>query len=393
MSRPTLRPGERVRIAMVVPSLRGGGLERVARDLTIGLDSERFEVALFCINGLGLYADELRSLGYEVHDCVESRLRLRGVPLRLMRALRRFRPHLIHAHSGTWYPSAVARALLRRPRLVFTDHGRYLPEPSGRARIERWCARQSDLLFSVSEPLADYMSQFLSLRVRPQVVPNGIALRDFARDDGAGRDRLRREWGFARDHVVGIVVGRFEPVKNHQGLVDALAATGPATDRLRLLFVGTGALEDAVRERAARLGVADRVTFAGFRRDVAGCLHAADFFLMPSQSEGLPLSLLEAMAAGLPVVASDVGGIPGAIGEPPCGLLVPPGDSAGLAAALERIVGDPALRASLRVHALARSVDFSLEACVAHYEAGYARVLSGAQAGTTTAASHVPAGV
>lgn len=360
-------PETPIRLAMVVPSLRGGGLERIVADLALELDPARFRVAVFCVSGLGVFADELRAAGIEVHDCTEAGWRMRGVPIRLLRAIARFRADIIHAHSGTWYPAAVVRWLLRRPRLVFTDHGRYLPEPAGRARVERWCARRSDAVITVSDELADYVTRSLSLGTRPRVVPNGIDLRRFRSTTPSSRADLRREWQAHDDDVVGIAIGRFVPVKNHAGMLEAFARARAAAPRLRLVLLGSGALEGSLRERANALGIADRVHFAGFRRDIPACLQAADVFVLPSDSEGLPMSLLEALAAGLPVVATRVGGIAEALGKPACGLLVPPRDVEALAGALAVVGSDRGLRLRLGALAGRRAADFSLEACARRY--------------------------
>jgi glycosyltransferase involved in cell wall biosynthesis len=359
---------------MVVPSLRGGGLERLARDLVMALQDQGLEPAVFCIAGVGLYADELRARGIAVHDCTERRLRLRGVPLRLLRALAGFRPDIIHAHTGTWYAAAVARTLLRSPRLVFTDHGRYPPEPRARALVERWCYGRTDRFLAVSPALATYVQEFLHLPAPPEVAENGVDLEPF-QDAAGARARLRAEWQLGEQDVLALAVGRFAPVKDHAGLLDAFARAAGRAPALRLAFAGTGALEAALRARAGELGVAEQVRFLGFRTDVAACLRATDLFVISSTTEGLPVSLLEAMAAGLPVVSTAVGGIPDALGEPPGGILVPPGDPERLADALASAALDPELRARLGARSLQNVQRFSLSAFVRRYSELYTTLL------------------
>lgn len=352
-----------LRVAMVVPSLRGGGLERMATDLALGLQQRGMTVGVFPVGGLGVYHDELRAAGIEVHDSEERGFRIRGYNRLLIGNLQRFRPDVIHAHSGGWYPAAVARARLRRPVLVFTDHGRYPPEPAGRALIERQLARLTNRIVAVTPSLADYVRQFLRLPQTPAVIANGIDPQRYLPQDG-DRQRLRTEWDTSPDAFVFIAVGRLVPIKAHGLIIEALARLDA---RARLVLVGTGALEHDLRQQAHDLDVASRVRFAGYRADVAACLAAADAWICSSTTEGLPVSLLEAFAAGLPVISTAVGGIPHALGEPPAGILVPSGDGSALAAAMLKLMTDEELRVRLSGLSRARAQHYSLDAMTESY--------------------------
>ena len=364
-----------LRIAQVTPSLRGGGLERLVRDLALALAARGHLPAVFCMNGLGTYADELTGAGVQVFDCREGRIRLRGYPAALIRALRAFDPDVIHAHSGTWLAASVAKSRLGRPRLVFTDHGRYPPEPWIRGRIERWCHRRTDGLVAVTPALARYDREYLNLPDEPRVVLNGIDLGPYAANGTGVRDRLRREWRVAPTDVLALAIGRFAPVKNYDGMLRAIAAARVEAPALKLAILGSGAGEDSARALASELGIADAVTFLGFRRDVADCLRAADIFLNASHTEALPVSLLEAMAAGIPTVAPRVGGIPDALGDPPAGRLVAPGDTGALTEALVGLTRDASAREALGTLARRHAARFSLDTFVSNYCAVYDSVM------------------
>jgi glycosyltransferase involved in cell wall biosynthesis len=164
------------------------------------------------------------------------------------------------------------------------------------------------------------------------------------------RAEIRRELGWPEDRVVFLMPARMSPEKRHDLLLAALAR--PETKDLPILcyLAGDGPTLDAMKQMAARLGVANRVVFAGFRRDMPRLYKAADVYLLCSRYESLPLSIREAMRASLPVLSTNVGGIAEAVVGGRSGLLVPPNDSAALAAAIARLASDAALRAALGRH-------------------------------------------
>jgi len=364
--------GSRLRVALVCPSLRAGGLEKMVADLALELLERGFEPGVFGLTGLGVYAASLEARGIALFDAKEQGRRLRGIPRPLIRQLRAFRPHVIHAHSGTWYPAAVARLALRSPRLVFTDHGRYLPEPAGRLLVERFLAAITDAVVAVTGSLAQYVRDSLGIEVR--VIPNGIDMARYHAIDPAARGRLRDEWGVGDDEPLLIVVGRFFAVKNHAGVLRAFARLVTDYPRAKLVLVGSGPLLDEVRQQAAALALDERVLFTGFRADVPECLSAADIWINASFTEALPVAMLEAMAAGVPIVATAVGGVPETLGDPPAALLAPPGDIAALEAALRRLLDDPALGTANAARARALAQRYTLAAMADGYAALYRNV-------------------
>jgi glycosyltransferase involved in cell wall biosynthesis len=227
---------------------------------------------------------------------------------------------------------------------------------------ERVLARLTDRVIHVS---ASERDEGAALRVVPpgrqRVVPNGIDPARFARP--AGGAALRAGLGLpATARVVG-TVGLLNDAKGHDILVEALARL---PQDVHLLIVGHGEREAALRGLAARLGLSARVHLPGWLDDVSAAHDAMDVFALPSRWEGLPYSLLEAMAAGLPCVASDVNGSRDILAcDPPAGLLVPREDSAALAAALQRLLDDRALAARLAAAGPARvAAEFTLEAMI-----------------------------
>jgi len=270
-----------------------------------------------------------------------------GAGLRLRRLARD--ADVVHFHTAR----AHAMAPLCRgvgARLVVTRRMDYVPR--GGPYVRWLYGRAVDVVIAISESVRAALLAAGVPAERIRVVASGIDP-DVCMAPPAAGAALRAQWGVPSDAVLVAVVGVLERRKGQQVLLEALA-TLPAS--VRVVLCGAGSAEAALRAAAAPHG--DRVVFAGFRRDVAACLAAADVVALPSLAEGLGVAALEAMAASRPVVASRVGGLAEVVVDGESGLLVPPGDAAALAAALARLAADPTLRARLaaagRVRVLAR---------------------------------------
>jgi glycosyltransferase involved in cell wall biosynthesis len=209
----------------------------------------------------------------------------------------------------------------------------------------------------------------------PPLIPNGIPTDEYAPNPDR-RAQWRQAHGIEPHATVLTHVGRFAVQKNHALLVEAFAQVHSDAP-LYLLLVGGGELENAVREQVAALGLQERVRFLGVRADVPAILNASDLFVLSSRWEGNPMSVMEAMAAGLPVVSTAVGGVPELVQEGVTGLLVPPDDAGALAQAMQALVDDPARRqamgAAARQHAIAH---FDIRHTVRMYEELYERLLA-----------------
>jgi glycosyltransferase involved in cell wall biosynthesis len=263
------------------------------------------------------------------------------------RLLAATRPGVLHTHMAkAGAVGRLAATLLprrRRPRVVHTFHGHVLDGYFGAGRqrafveLERWLARRSDLLVAVSEEVRD---ELLELRIgRPgqyEVIPLGIDLDRYEglRPTGA----LRRAVGVGPEVPLAGVLGRLVPVKDHATLLEALARL----PRLHLAVLGDGERRHELTALARQLGVAERAHFTGWWQDVPGALGDLDVVVLSSRHEGTPVALIEALAAGRPVVATNVGGVPSVVEDGVTGWLCPPGDAEALAAALEGALADPA---------------------------------------------------
>lgn len=365
-------------IIQVLSSMAIGGQERVALDLSVGLLARGHRVTALSFVPGGALAEDFRQAGAAVR-VVEKGGGVDGrLLLRLWRLFREERPQVVHSHNPQplLYAAPAAR-LAGVPAMVHTKHGAN-PDTGRRLLLRRAAARLCGAYVAVSAETAAVAAARDGVQApRLCTIPNGIDLARF-RPDAALRAEVRRELALAEDTFVIGTVGRLAAEKA-QGLL--IAAVGKllgedAARPLCLLIAGDGAEREALERAAAPFG--GRVRLLGARRDVPRVLQAFDVFCLSSRTEGLPLVIPEAMAMGLPVVSTAVGGIPSVVSEGETGSLVPPGEVDALAAALRRLVQEPALGRRQgeagRTRALAR---YSLERMVSEYEAVYLRLLGG----------------
>ncbi len=301
--------------------------------------------------------------------------------VRLAARFRRTRPDIVHTHSSkAGIVGRVAARLAGVPVVIQTAHGwGFHAEQSFAERnlfiaLERACAPLADALVVVAEP-----NRGLGLELgigRPEqyhLIRSGIELEQYRNDPAAGR-AIRAELGLPAGAFVFGAVGRLSDQKAPQDAMAAFARIAARHPASCFVFVGDGPLRGAVEAQARAAGLADRVRFPGLRRDVGAFLSAFDVFVLSSRWEGLPRVVPQAMAAGLPVVATAVDGTPEAVAEGVSGHLVPPGDVEGLARRMDELAGDPARARALGQGGLARVDEFSARRMVDQLAALYTRL-------------------
>lgn len=360
-ARETTRPV----VAHVLHRLQVAGAEVLAADLSRRL-RERFEFIFLCLDGVGPLGETLRGEGFEVIDLGRSP----GVDLAVARRIRRETKQrgvsLFHAHQYTpMFYAAMSRlppaSLLprRRPRILFTEHGRHYPDSRSPKRVfanrillsrRPTCDRVTAVGVFVKQALVNNEG-FDAARV--EVIYNGIdpAQFDVALHDDT-RAAVRAELGLSPTQPVLLQVARFHPVKDHATSLHAFAhvarewggATGGATAaRPVFLLAGEGDKREELEAMARQLGVADAVRFLGIRRDVPRLMAAADVFVLSSLSEGISVTLLEAMGCGVAIAATDVGGNGEVVIHNETGMLSPRADPRKLADNILFMLRDPAV--------------------------------------------------
>lgn len=338
-------------------------MERVVLQLAAAQQHAGHRVALIALRG-GLLEKEAGERRLTAHVLSGGRLR-RG--FQTVESFLRWRPDIVHVHNPTSLHYAVLSKLVSRAAIVVTLHS----DRNTHARLGttfEW--RLASAVVAVSAAAAE-THQLEESRIPFSVVHNGIALPDVCGSRGSVRAEL--EW---TDEVIGIIVARIDGRKGHRVLLDALDEVRQSEPHVRLLVAGDGQDRAALERLTDEKGLRHMVRFLGNRSDVDALLDASDFFVLPSDREGLPLSVLEAMAHGLPIIASGVGGIPEVVEHRKEGLLVRPGDPSELAAAIRQLASSEHLRRSLGAAAKERARrQFSLTATVQNYQRIYENAL------------------
>jgi glycosyltransferase involved in cell wall biosynthesis len=338
--------GRRPVVCQVLHSLRVGGAEVLAARLARGLrDRVRFLFA--CLDEVGTLGEQLRQEGFPVH-LLERRPGLDWrLSLGLSRLLRREQVDVIHAHQYTpFFYGITARLLYRRPGVIFTEHGRHFPDYPRRKRMlaNRLLLRRRDRVIGVGEAVRQALINNEGIPTgRAEVIYNGIDLAPFSAPP-PDRAAVRQEMGVGPGDLVMLLIARLDYLKDHATAVRTLAQVRKQRPDARLVLVGQGPERDKIEDEVRRAGVGEGVRLLGQRQDVARLLAASDVFLLTSISEGIPLTLIESMAAGVPVVSTNVGGVAEVIEDGTTGLLAPSGDDVALAERVLRLAADEGLR-------------------------------------------------
>lgn len=334
--------GEERRLAFLITGLGYGGAETQLLRLATEMRNRGWEVLVVSMlspTGLAMNFERAGIPLASLH-MVRGIADPRG-PLRLLALLRRFRPHVLHSHMvHANLLARVIRLVHRVPVLISTAHsinegGRW------RALAIRTTDSLCDLTTSVSLAAVDrYRRERLAPEHKLLRMPNGVDMERF-RGDPKGRTRVRRALDIERSFV-WLAVGRFTAAKDHPTLFRAFSRLARRHPDAVLLVAGEGPLRNNYLEILRQLNLLERVHFLGFRSDVADLMNAADAYVMSSAWEGLPMVLLEAASAGLPIIATDVGGNGEIVQQGSTGYLAPPHDPGALAAAMERLLETPA---------------------------------------------------
>lgn len=340
----------KIRVAHVTFDLRIGGAERVIHSLVEHTDRDRFDVSVLCLeDSVGPFGRDLRGKGWLVATLGRRPGFDRELVRRVRRHVRAEGVEVLHCHQYTPYVYGILGSLGTGASVIFTEHGRLYPDrPRWKRRLlNPWLARLTRHVTAISRATRSALEEIENFpRGKVRVVYNGIdgAPYGMARCNGGG---LRRELALPPGARLLGTVARLDPIKNQAMMIRALRRVRLVVPEVHLVLVGDGPERGRLEQLARQEGVAEAVHFTGFRDDVPAVMAALDAFLLTSFTEGTAMTLLEAMAAGTPCVATDVGGNPEIVIDGQTGYLVASDDDARLAERIGVVLGEPGRAAEL----------------------------------------------
>ena len=383
---------ERIRVLWLVKGLGPGGAEQLLLLSAKVADRERFDYRLRYVRpdkthlvpefeAVGVFPRRLGGNASGVSTSSQSeqaqptsgRARQRA-PWKWLLDLRRemSAADVVHPHSPVLAAAARVLSLTipkkRRPAVVVTEHNEWTSHHKLTRLANALTAPVDARRWAVSDQVLQTM--WPSRRKRTEVLIHGIDTATPPPEPGT-RERVRRELGIADDEVLAMTVGNLRRNKDYPNLLAAAVKARADFPKLRFIAVGQGPLEEEIRTLHGQLGLGEGFQLLGYRRDVPDLLAASDMFVMGSAHEGLPVAIMEAFAAGLPVVATTVGGVPQQVREGVEGMLVPPKSPEALGAALARVAGDDELRAKMAKAAAERASAYDIRRAMGAQELAY----------------------
>ena len=350
-----LKPGK-INILYVYSNLDRGGAQVLLSTIIKYIDKKQFNPFVYCFKNAGSLTKDIEGLQtkiffgneYSYRNKKRSKLSLLVESfftiIKLLTVIRNKNIHIVHTslqHANTY--GRIAAWFCKVPVIIMTEHGAARPKRLKHIIEDRILARITDKIVCVSESGRDYYSRVEKIPIHKfEVIHNCIDISKF--EVNKSKNELRSEYGFCHDKFIVGTVANFFEWKGHKHLLDAWSNLYKKLPQAKLLLIGWGPLKNSCKRMAADLGISQSVSFLGERSDIPELLRTMDVFVLPSLHEGFGIVLLEAMCSSLPIVASNVGGIPEAIQDGVTGLLVPPGDSYALCHSILKVLSDDTLR-------------------------------------------------
>jgi L-malate glycosyltransferase len=376
---------DRVPLVFVLDNMRIGGTELNAVRTAELLDRRRFDLRVVCLGGEGPLRERYRSMDVPVVTLPVSSLYGRSMlssGRRFSRYIREERVQIVHAHDMYSNIFATPWARLASTPVVITSRRWWHSLPNKKLQLgNRAAFRLSSAVLANSPQVARSVEETDGVSSnRVWIVSNFVDESAYLPAADGARAATRAQWGVPADALVIGCVARLVPVKDHANLLRAFAQLGPTHPQLRLALIGDGECRGELEALASELGIAESTIFAGELRDGGNHHHLFDISVLCSLSEGFPNSLVEAMAASVPIVATRVGGNIDAVVDGENGILVPVQRPQELAEALRRLVGDASLRRAMGMAGCDRARGrYSAREAVGSLESMYERLLEGAK--------------
>jgi len=335
---------DRKKVLYINNSMAMGGIETMILDFVRTTQAGGFQPCVCVFEAGGILEGQLQNMGCRIYHLPKRNGFDPLIGLRLRRLCRNEGIGVLHSHNfASWIYAGLAVKFGAKVRHVHTEHSGVDPSPR-RFFLERRLAAQTDEVVAVSKEVKRYMVDRVGVPANQIcVVYNGVDARRYSFDNSA-RSLIRSELSISENEVVAGVVARLAPVKGHSFLLEAMRIIRTKNPLVRLLVVGDGELRTELEGKATALGLSELIMFLGERHDIPRIMSAMDIYVLPSENEGMNLTLLEAMSMGLPVVARNVGGNPEIVRHDESGLLVSKQNVEQMAQGLLRLAADRAER-------------------------------------------------
>jgi len=366
----------RPKVLHTIETAEPGGAETILVQIAECL-SNRYE-PMGLVLSEGWTSNELRKRNITVfHEPLHRSFDL-GWVKRLLKIIKDNDIKLIHSHEFTTNAYLTVAARITNIPIICTVHGKnYYPERYYRRLAYRLVAKHADKFVAVSYDLKNYLAYDIGIpEDRIRVVHNGIDVNLFS-NDKTGKSDIKSDLAISDSDYVIIVVAALFEMKGHKDLLESIGNLGEDAKDVKVLFVGDGWYKPELIRKTKELGIEDKVEFLGFRNNIAELLSISKLFILPSYSEGLPVSVLEAMSSELPVIATDVGGMREVIKDGENGYLIPPGNPQVLADRVRYCIHNELLAKELSKKGRPFVVDkFSLDTMLGNYESMYENLLN-----------------
>jgi len=376
---------ERITVFHLIGSLRIGGAEEQLVTLASKFDSEKFRIIVGAMQPGGGFVDRLAKSGIE-YSCLNFRVRSWPLyVLRLAKLLEREKVDVMHTHmSSAAKYGRLAGLLAGVPVMVTTDHGQDREKTWWDIFVDRVFNGITAARVGVTNDVTDIIHmRDHTPKDKIVMIPNGVDTERFHVDKSEGL-RIRKELGLPDDAIVVGTVARLTWEKSLDVLIETVSILSKAVPQVRCVIVGDGYLRDDLVKCIESFGMQNNIVMTGIRLDVPNMLSSFDVFALSSKSEGLPVSILEAMSARKPIACTNVGGIPEVVSDREEALLVQPDDPNALADAISEIIANPDLAAGLTKKAYERVArEYSIEATVGKLQDLYVRLLRDSGKGCT----------